>query len=208
MVNVQPNLMRTMLTLLSKRALCLRRSCAALTLTWAAPFTIFWVMLIFEQSALDAAAPLLPDSILVPMTLDSVDNEEANALEAFVQFGRDQVIPAAAYRSLAEQRGAMATTFVDAQKRLLFLASQDFIAYSQKLVVGAVFDENGTAEAWFNPYLRGGKAIAMSMVHTALLRNITATEDGKVTPGFEPAALISSSQSVVEGLNMANVIFI
>ncbi|KAL1444374.1 hypothetical protein MTO96_045549, partial [Rhipicephalus appendiculatus] len=54
-------------------------------------------------------------------------------------------------------------------------------------------------EAWFNPYLRGGKAIAMSMVHTAILRNVTVAESGKVTPGFEPAALISSSESVVEG---------
>ncbi|KAL1480756.1 hypothetical protein MTO96_050773, partial [Rhipicephalus appendiculatus] len=53
-------------------------------------------------------------------------------------------------------------------------------------------------EAWFNPYLRGGKAIAMSMVHTAILRNVTVAESGKVTPGFEPAALISSSESVVE----------
>ncbi|KAL1485626.1 hypothetical protein MTO96_010037 [Rhipicephalus appendiculatus] len=44
----------------------------------------------------------------------------------------------------AEQQGATATTFVDARERLLFSASQDFIAYSQKLVVGAVFDENGT----------------------------------------------------------------
>ncbi|KAH7957174.1 hypothetical protein HPB52_015785 [Rhipicephalus sanguineus] len=208
LVTVQPNLMRTMLALLSKRALCLSRSCVALALAWVAPFTIFWVMLIFEKSALHGVAPLLTDRILVPITLDSVDNEETNALEhaltpyarlvqAFVQFGRDQAIPAAAYRALAEQQGATATTFVDAPERLLFLASQNFIAYSQKLVVGAVFDENGTVEAWFNPYLRGGKAIAMSMVHTALLRNLT--EGGKVTPGLEPAALISSSETVVEG---------
>ncbi|KAL1485625.1 hypothetical protein MTO96_010036 [Rhipicephalus appendiculatus] len=57
-VNAQPSLMRTMLALLVKRALCLSRSCVALALAWVAPFAIFWVMLIFEQSALDAVAPL------------------------------------------------------------------------------------------------------------------------------------------------------
>ncbi|XP_065300099.1 phospholipid-transporting ATPase ABCA3-like isoform X2 [Dermacentor albipictus] len=198
MVHVQPEFTRTLAALLSKRAMCLTRSWTTLALMWAAPFAIFWVLLLFEKSALRGVTPLFTDRVLVPLTLAGAELDEIDSPEAFVQFGRDQVIPAAAYRALVEQHGATVTTFLDAQERLLFLASQDFVAYSQQLLVGAVFDENGTVEAWFNQYLRGGKAIAMSMVHTALLRNLTESSK-EVPPGLAPAALISSSESVVEG---------
>ncbi|KAH6932399.1 hypothetical protein HPB50_005311 [Hyalomma asiaticum] len=199
LVYIHPSLMRTLVALLSKRALCLSRSWVTLALTWAAPFTIFWVLLLFERYVLYGSEPLLAGHrIMMPVSLASVEDNENYALEAFVQFGRDQAIPAAAYRAFAEQQGATVTTFLDAQERLLFLASQDFVSYSQKLVVGAQFDDNGTVEAWFNQYLRGGKAIAMSMVHTALLRNLTESSKD-YTPGFEATALISSTGSIVEG---------
>ncbi|XP_075539846.1 phospholipid-transporting ATPase ABCA3-like [Dermacentor variabilis] len=197
-VYVQPEFTRTLAALLSKRAMCLSRSWTTLALMWAAPFAVFWVLLLFEESALRGDTPLFTDRVLVPLTLAGAELDEIDSPEAFVQFGRDQVIPAAAYRALVEQHGATVSTFLDAQERLLFLASQDFVAYSQQLLVGAVFDENGTVEAWFNQYLRGGKAIAMSMVHTALLRNLTESSK-EVTPGLVPAALISTSDSVVAG---------
>nr|XP_054930237.1 retinal-specific phospholipid-transporting ATPase ABCA4-like [Dermacentor andersoni] len=198
LVYVRPEFTRTLAALLSKRAMCLSRSWTTLALMWAAPFAVFWVLLLFEKSALHGVTPLFTDRVLVPLTLAGAELDEIDSPEAFVQFGRDQVIPAAAYRALVEQQGATVTTFLDAQERLLFLASQDFVAYSQQLLVGAVFDDNGTVEAWFNQYLRGGKAIAMSMVHTALLRNLTESSK-EVTPGLVPAALISSSDSVVQG---------
>ncbi|KAK8779252.1 hypothetical protein V5799_019407, partial [Amblyomma americanum] len=55
-----------------------------------------------------------------------------------------------------------------------------------------------SVEAWYNPYLRGGKAIAMTLVHTALLRNIAEGSE-EVAPGFGPTAQISVPETTVEG---------
>lgn len=81
MVYMQREFTRTLLALLSKRALCLSRSWATLVLMWAAPFAVFWVLLLFEKSALHGVTPLLTDRVLVPMTLAGAELEAVDAPE-------------------------------------------------------------------------------------------------------------------------------
>ncbi|KAM7303133.1 hypothetical protein ISCGN_018641 [Ixodes scapularis] len=187
----RPTALHQARALITKRVVLFSRNWFTTAIVWIVPMLVFALLFHAERQLLQMEKAPRPVAVSLPGLYPSA--------AAFVQEDSISRDLASTYREVARDQGATVEVLEDAETHLLELGEKDFAAYVQKFVAGAVFavDRNETgkvrAEGWYSSHADASPLVALNLLTTAVLRNVTGDTTARINVTLVSAGVLQGT---------------